>query len=368
MGLLERSLIGVGACAVLSVFWAPPAHAQAAPATTHPELAASGASSVPVLPSGLYFAPFEPRATSWMFTIAPAIGIQAGSETYEFHANVPSTMSLDVVVRTKLRYPVASGVAGGSLFFGVDSLGFSGTFLTNVGDPWSTLVDQDFLSASDGVNAETIEFSHTDSPTTLRTYDVEGAARIRIGRPAVGKTTALHAVAGFRFERSTYDAYGASGWQLDSDGSRQYASIPGAPHALHYEVRYRQPFLGVGLNVGAGEPFLFSGEARLLASWSSHEDDHVLRHKAAEASAFGGGAALRLEPAFVLGGFPGLRFLAGLSAQLQVVGSFNGVLRQHYYADDPTIDGDQTNQAIPDSEFSFLSLRVRLLAFLGARF
>jgi hypothetical protein len=362
--MFQRSLIGVGACAVLSLLGT---RAQAEDAVAAPELAGDGR-PVSTLASGLYFAPFEPRATSWMLTVAPAIGVQAGTETYEFHANVPNTAMVDVDVRSKLSYPVASGLGGGTVFFGVDALGFSGTFLTNIGDPWSTLLDQDFLSATDGMSAQTVEFSHTDSPTTLRMFDVEGAARIRIGKPAPGNTTVLHAVAGFRFEQSTYDAYGASGWQLDMNGNQVFASIPGAPHALHYEVRYHQPFLGLGLDIGARGPFLFSGEARLIASWSSHEDDHVLRNKIANASAFGGGAALRLEPAFVLGGLPGIRFLAGLSAQFQVVGSFSGRLKQHYYADDPTLAGDQTNQTIPDSDFSFLSLRLRLLAFLGARF
>lgn len=355
MGIRERWLTGLGLCAALVVFGEAPAGARVE-------------EGAPSLPSGLYFAPWSPRATSWMLTVAPEIGVQTGSETYEFHADIPNTLSLDVNVQSKLSYPVSGALGGGTVFFGLDALGFSGTFLTNIGNPWGTLLDQDFVSASDGTNSETVEFSHTNSPTTLRTFDVEGAVRYRLGKPAIGRTTALHLVAGFRFESSTYDAYGASGWQLDASDDKVYASIPGSPHALHYEVRYKQPFVGVGLNLGKSDAFLFSGEARLIASWSSHEDDHILRNKLAHADAFGGGAGIKLQPAFGLGGFSGLHFLAGLDAQLQVVGSFNGTLQQHYYADDPTLDGDQTNEPIPDSKFSFLSVRLRLLAFLAARF
>lgn len=314
------------------------------------------------VPSGLYFAPPKSHLTSWMFTVEPAIGVQFGSETYDFHASIPTSLAVDASVESKLSYPVGGALGGGTILCGLDAFSMSASVFTNVGNPWSTLLDQDFLS--DGT--DTLEFSHTDSPTTLRTLEVEGALRARTSTFA-DKSGSVHVVVGFRYEASTYDAYGAQGWQLDSDGNQFPVSIPADSHALHYEVRYRQPFVGIGLN-GGTDSFLFSGEARLLASWSSHDDDHLLRHKVGNATAFGGGFGLRLEPMFAIGGFSGVRFFAGANAQLQVVGSFSGTLQQHYYADDPTLDGDQTTEQIPDAHFSFLSLRVRLLLAVAARF
>ena len=361
MGTLEwrTRALSCAACAALLL----PRVAQAAGESPEEEAMPEGSRAVH-MPSGAYFAPDE-HAT---FTVAPAIGLQGGTETYEFHASIPDAAGLDASASSKLTYPVSAFVAGGSLFFGTGPLGLSATLLTNTGDPWGTLLDQDFISASDGTTSQTVEFSHTDSSTTLRMFDAEAAARLRLGRPAPGKTTALHLVAGFHFESSVYDAYGASGWQLDSNEARILVSVPGDPHALRYELRYYQPFLGVGLDVGRGEPFALSGEARLIASWSTHDDDHLLRHKLARASAFGGGIGLRLDPMYSLGGWPGLRFYAGATAQLAIVSSFTGRLRQHYYADDPSIDGDQTGAQIPDAAFSFISVRARLLAVLAARF
>jgi hypothetical protein len=106
----------------------------------------------------------------------------------------------------------------------------------------------------------------------------------------------------------------------------------------------------------------------LLASWSSHDDDHILRNKLAHASAFGGGFQLSADPAFALGGFPVVHFFAGLHAQVAFATSFSGRLSQHYYGDDPSLQGDQTGQPIPDANFSFTSIRARLLAFVSARF
>jgi hypothetical protein len=317
--------------------------------------------------SGLYFAPWQTGSTRLSITLIPEIGVQFGSETYKFSANVPTSTGLDASVSSKLSYPVSGAVGGGTVLFGLGRLSLGVSVLTNIGDPWGTLLDQDFLTVNDGAGSQTVEFSHTDSPTTLRTIGFESAVRYRLGAPAVKKEMAVHAVAGFHFESITYDAYGASGWQLDADGNQVFGSIPDSPHGLHYEVHYRQPFIGIGADAG-NDSSLFSGEARLIASWSSHDDDHLLRHKLAHASAFGGGVGFSASWITALGGGRSLRLFAGLGGELQAVASFSGRLKQHYYGDDPSLDGDQTNAVIPDADFSFLSVRVRLLLFLAARF
>src|SRR5207244_989987 len=119
--------------------------------------------------------------------------------------------------------------------------------------PWGTLLDQDYISVSDGATSDTIEFSHTDSHTTLGMVSVEAAARLRI--------SAVHLVAGFRYESSVYDAYGGSGWQLDPMANQVAVSIPADLHALRYEVLYRIPFIGVGVSAQA-KRMMITGEAR----------------------------------------------------------------------------------------------------------
>jgi hypothetical protein len=124
----------------------------------------------------------------------------------------------------------------------------------------------------------------------------------------------------------------------------------------------------MGVTLGTGRRFVLGAEARLAPSWSTHDDDHVFRHKAAHASARGLALALAAEPGVDLGVGPSVQVILGLSAQFQYVATSGGQLQQHYYADDPSIPGNQLGEPIPDGDFSTTSLRARLLAFVSVRF
>jgi hypothetical protein len=305
------------------------------------------------------------------FTARPEIGVQAGTETFEFSANLADQAAgLSATASSKLTYPVATVLAGGTLRTDIGPVSLSATALTNLVNPWGNLVDQDFLAVSNGSAASgNIEFSHTDSRTTMRSLVFDVAARLRVAAlgPEPGATT-VHLVGGFRFESSVYDAYGAWGWQLDANANRVPVSLPGDPLGLHYEVRHRLPFVGVGLQFGTGKRFVLTTEARLFPSWSSHDDDHILRHKAAHAAAHGVGLGLSAEPGIDLGAGANVQVILGLSGQIQYVTTVDGRIQQAYYADDPSIPGNQLGDPIPDADFSSTSLRARLLAFLSVRF
>ena len=310
----------------------------------------------------------EAGAEGMSFLVRPEFGIQGGIETYELSLpiEVPQS-SVTVTASSKLSYPVSTLLAGGSLVLGTGPFSFEATALTNLIDPWGTLVDQDFSSTSS--HPETVEFSHTDSRTTLRALALEAAFRLRIVELSrqPGQVP-LHLVAGLRYEWSSYDAYGASGWRLDNMQNEVPFSIPGDPLALHYDVRYWLPFVGGGVDFAFGKRFSLHTEARFLFSWSTHDDDHVLRHKVAHSLAHGAGFALAIDPALEVAGGAVARLFIGLSGQLQFVGALDGKLSQTYYADDPSLPGDPAGVALPDSNFSFTSLRARLLAFAAVRF
>src|SRR5580765_5362785 len=120
----------------------------------------------------------DARAEGTSFLVRPEFGIQGGTETYELSAPIELPQSgLAVTASSKLSYPVSTLLAGGSLMFGAGPFSFGVTGLTNLIDPWGTLVDQDFVSASSGSVHQTVEFSHTDSRTTLTALVLEGALR-----------------------------------------------------------------------------------------------------------------------------------------------------------------------------------------------
>jgi hypothetical protein len=298
--------------------------------------------------------------------------VQAGLETFELSARIVSPdASVAVTASSKLSYPVATLLAGGSVILATGPFSFGATALTNLVDPWDTFVDRDFVSASSEGFNQTIEFSHTDSRATLRALVLEGAFRLRIAElsDTPGKSP-LHLVAGLRYEWSSYGAYGAWGWQLDGMQNQAPFSIPDDVLALRYDVRYWLPFIGTGVDFRLGERFNLGAEGRLLFSRSVHDDDHVLRHKLAHSLANGMGFGLALEPTVEVAGKEGaaVRVFVGLSGQVQYVGHLGGRLSQTYYADDPSLPGDQTGTVIPDADFSFTSLRARLLAFAAVRF
>lgn len=320
----------------------------------HLEVGASG----PGTEQALFWASSARCENRWL-VIRPEVGPQVGIETFELSATVPSNGTA-LTASSRLSYPVATLMAGGTTGFHTGPFSVSGTVLTNIMQPWGTMLDQDFAS----VGGSSLELSHTDSKASLESLVVEGAMRLRVAelsrQPGV---IPLHLVAGFRYEGSTYDINGLTGWQLDPSGTRVSVSLPDDLHALHYEVRYFIPFLGAGLQVRLSRTVVLDAEARAMASASTHDDDHILRNKTAHASVGGAGLGLSAEPALDLGGGPAAHVFVGLSAQLQYLTAVEGRLRQHYYGDDPTIAGNQLGVAIPDAEFSFTSLRARLLAF-----
>src|SRR5260221_6140021 len=151
-----------------------------------PEEGASRGPTLPVRASALLIglallsAARGARCEGVAFTLRPEIGVQAGVESFELSATVP-VQGIEVTAASKLSYSAATALAGGTLRLDLGILSLGGTILTNLVDPWGTVLDQDFLSAGTG---EVIEFSHTDSRITLRAIVVEGVAPLRVAELA----------------------------------------------------------------------------------------------------------------------------------------------------------------------------------------
>jgi hypothetical protein len=288
----------------------------------------------------------------------PEFGVQAGDETYELSYSVPGASN---GVASKLTYPWNATVGGVSVSVEADTYVFFASAYTNLRDPWGKMVDSDYLTRRAGDAVGLDEFSHTESRTESRLWDAELGAAVRVG-PIDGPTR-VSLLAGFRYESNHHRVFGASGWQLDASGNRIDVSLPDEL-ALDYQSRYRILFFGARYEGKPSEAFRFVSEARLLGSSSSHVDDHVLRHKLAEASPLGIGIALSAAPMMRVA--HGVHL--GLDAQVQYLTSVSGTLSQHYYADDPFLPGDQTTLSIPDADFGFHAVRGRLMLFGQAEF
>lgn len=294
----------------------------------------------------------------------PEIGLQGGYQSFDLAFAVPqaSTPTTSYEASSELTYPLNTTVGGLAASVDAGAFAFFGSVHTNLHDPWGKMVDSDYITAKTATQSQTVEFSHTESRTEARLWNAELGVAGRIAQlsPAVRALVTF----GFRYESYAHDVRGASGWQLDQTGNRVGVSLPDDTLALTYDTRYRIAFLGARLDGQLSPKAVFVTEARVLGSWSSHEDDHVLRHKLARSEPYGLGVALSAAPALRVGKTVHL----GLSMQLQFLRAVTGALQQRYYADDPYIDGDQTQLAIPEVDFSFTLLRASLLAFAEARF
>ncbi len=308
-------------------------------------------------------------ASAGELTVRPEIGTQVGHETFELQAEIPNASATATVKgRSKLTYPINTTLVGATATLDAGSISWSLSGHTNVHDPWGSMVDQDFLGVRSGGAESEVEFSHTDSRSTMRWYAADLALRIRLVElqvePALQR---LLLVVGFRYESSNYDVFGVRGWQLDGDGNRVTVSLPDATRVGHYETRQKTPFLGFRFDGVVGERLSIGSEARFLMSISSHDDDHLLRHKTAHAAPFGIGASFGLEPAYEVYTSDTMRAFLGLDLQFFVLTSTSGTLSQKYYADDPYIAGDQTMEKIPDASFGYTVLRGRFLAFFAIK-
>ena len=210
-------------------------------------------------------------------------------------------------------------------------------------DPWSTILDQDWVSDSQ----QSIEFSHTDSVVRGRMF--LGDLSLRVGGAIRrGDGFAVAFVTGFRYERLAYEAYGVEGWQFD--GRRRIpVSVPADSfHGGDYTSHRFLPRAGIQFRFERG-PFQLECDLSPLLAIVKDTDDHVYRRKVAEATSVGLGVLLHLSPRLRL---TPARARTAVSlvvdAEVRYLNTA-GTLHQHYYGDDPSIPGDQTGIVIPDS-------------------
>lgn len=226
---------------------------------------------------------------------------------------------------------------------------------TNVTDPLGTLLDRDWLTV--GIGPE-VEFSHTDSRLSGRVVIGDLSARIALAgwrRQAVG--VVLDAVVGYRHEAIFLDGWGVTGWQLAAASTHVPVFLADGVQVIHYQTQKLLPHVGLGLHGPLGRWMLLDADASVALAVSIDEDDHVFRFKRGDATSTGVGLLFHVAPRWIVynGGPAHATVALGLDIQLRYLLA-TGRLHQHYYADDPSLPGDQRLVVIPDSDFTVTSL------------
>ncbi len=227
------------------------------------------------------------------------------------------------------------------------------SLVTNITDPFGTLLDRDWITSS----GTTTEFSHTDSRLTARVWLLETSLRFGLAgwrrRP---ERIVLDAVIGYRHEALAFDGWGLSGWQLAYGMAYSVYRNP-QTRVIHFETQRAMPHVGLAIHGHVSARMLLDADALVALAISVDDDDHVLRFKRSNATSTGAGFILRVAPRWIVyGAESGAATVSlGLDFGLRYLGA-SGTLHQRFYADDPATPRDERTIPIVDSAFAVTSL------------
>jgi hypothetical protein len=339
MRLVVTLLLAVLPCAALAdePWWTAPKHTGPAPKPWEP-------GKVPPRHDGEQ----APRPAV-RFELHPTAGYQVAATSYAF--SFPASTTSSVRGSSQLDWPLNMFVAGvqARVSNEADRWSASGSFSGSLNNPVGTMLDRDWI--------DTTEFSHTDSATTASLWIADVTARYRfLAANFDDAEINVDALAGYRHEGLSTDAFGVTGWQLNQRGQQQPVSLGADKKVIHYESQRAMPHLGVGVRSRLYERLLMDFDAQLLIPISFDEDDHVLRHKLANATSAGVGLLVDCTPRWVVWGDPnrGLAVAVGADLQLRLLQTW-GKLNQHYYDTDPYLAGVGPTTQIPSADESYTS-------------
>jgi len=291
------------------------------------------------------------------FSLAPSVGVHLGYTKYVMDLKYQEENFVIARIKSELKFPLDMLLIGGQLDLSYFSGGerdwaLSAAVHTNVNDPWSEMIDDDW----DGTTQTRLEqFSHTESNAELSAIMVDLTATRYFHH---GRNTDLGLVLGLIYQRLDYDIIGYKGWKNDSLGVRQYVSS--TADALDYVVTYTMPTFGAELIYGTQS----RSKGRFVVSagpvFASDYDNHLLRNKDATADGTGYGITSEFTGRFPLSTETGgQQVYLGLDAALAYM-HVEGEQTQTWYGnDDATEDFDDTGLVLTKIPHDFTSLQYR---------
>jgi len=230
----------------------------------------------------------------------------------------------------------------------------------NMNDPDSKMQDSDWFGAGNGNLKSLYKYSYTQSSSRISW--IGGELGFDIGNyKLLGKKVSYGAK--IAVDVSSHEMRGIDGWQkMFTDSKRVEFSERQNELVLTYELFYFEPSVYVDFKLLQYQTMnwsvIFSLSPLTLAI---DKDDHVLRNKGSETTAYGFGLGLVNEMEFQIN--PGVSVVA--DARMRYIRT-HGKMSQKYYGDDPgTQDKDETGLAF-DNIDNVISLFTQEIA-LGIR-
>ena len=304
------------------------------------------------------------------------IGYQRGHNTWGMEiTQYDPGISGTYTVESELDWPLDFLTGGVSAFlegecFKESRWSVEVSFLTNLSDPGGTMDDSDWLTAASAGIPRT-KFIYTESSVEAQTFLGEIGARLTLYHWLFNRSSLdLDLLLGYRHEYYEFDAYGGNGWYLDDHMNKVWVEVSESIHVVHYTTNHMLPYAGFSFRSRAFERLLIDTGIRIFGVFSRDRDDHVVRNKELNGNAKGIGVGLNVAPRWQLIGASEDSFSLSLGTNLYIeyLHAFEGTLKQAYYADDPTLPGDQTLEQIPDADFHVKSLLYGVLATVEVSF
>jgi hypothetical protein len=243
----------------------------------------------------------------------------------------------DVSIKSELVFPIDMYSFGGEFNVAkikdsITSFMFGAKVVSSFSDPRGQMTDRDWRNE--------FEFSSTESNTEI--WSIRVATDIA-GRVTGKKESGLFWVAGFQFERYSFDITDLTGWGMILDSIGQIVDSTKNPFSLDYqvlayEVSWSMPYLGLMLHeVGQNVSLDFMGAFGMAIM--SDQDYHLLRDFTTQSSGNGFGFISEADLMYRMplgSGERGLKI--GLSGSLAMANVNTTEDRLFYSDSDPGID------------------------------
>lgn len=225
----------------------------------------------------------------------------------------------------------------------------------NISESDGYMIDSDWMRVP-GYNFDHM-ISYTESDNEIEARHLGVYARVRLWKD---QRITLDGMAGYKYQKFTYEVTGLRGWYLDGDleqlpyDESQYIGV----NVGDYEVMYYIPYLGFHANIKAYPSLSFNAEAAVSPYVTARDwDDHLLRKKTGEGDCTGAAFFADGSADYTLDGpVWGLNWVFELGYELQTI-STSGDQTQTWYGDDPATPFDDTGNQSKGLSYKIKSLQ-----------
>jgi len=282
---------------------------------------------------------FPEKSNEWntVFSLKPDLRYSFGESSYYLYnyspvVNVPGEFTK---YESKLIFPLDATLAGVSLEWTASPRAytwwaFEASFLVNLLDPADKMRDNDWIDET--------QVYHTESDPELDLTTLDARFKYEFFR---GVRTSMMFTGSLFYQRIQQDITGYEGWYFSPENT-----VSGTEPALHYEVDYFSPQVGVAALIRLGYSFAIELDLASGLVFTSDEDIHLLRGKRSTADATGyalsSGMKFRLMPSPA----EGHHFSVDLLGSMEYFHA-EGNQTQKWYLSEPGIPAGTVISGIP---------------------